>query len=304
MRYEASYVVTTGVVSILSWSSLVWYSTYHWDTVITRSFIDYTNSHKVLIGAEIEKLLGIIVVTVISTLAVYRKKKLLLESAQDAFTKNNMTKFFSKEVAQNISTSSGITSGNGVIREAGILMIDLRNFTKITRSWTPQKTLSVISDYQEIIVPIIAKYNGSIDKYMGDGIFAHFGASSDSQTYAKDMISAMLEINQAGKQWVSQRTEQGETPIDLGQASCVGPVIFGTTGSNDRLEYTTIGNAVNSAAKLEKHTKVLGVQSLTTLNSFEKAKKQGFELNLSSIVKMDSQPIDGMKEPIDIIILD
>ena len=126
---------------------------------------------------------------------------------------------------------------------------------------------------------------------------------TDLHTYAKDMIEAMLEINKASLFWSIDRKNKGLTEINLGQASCVGSVIFGTTGSTTRLEYTTIGNAVNNAAKLEKHTKEIGVQSLTTLEAFELAKNQGLTEGLKTNL-ISQQSIQGMKEILDIVILD
>ncbi len=302
LRYEVSYVLTTGILSILSWLYLVSYALIHKETNITRSFIEYTKSHDILIGAEIEKLLGLIVVTVISAISVHRKKKLLITSKIDSFSKKNMSKFFSKEVVQNLSSSSShLEVGTGVTRNAGILMIDLRNFTKITSTWSPKKTLCVISDYQEIVVPIILKNNGAIDKYMGDGIFAHFGAANESKTYAKDMLTAMQEIKIAAQNWNEDRSLKGFTLIDIGQASCVGSVIFGTTGSSTRLEYTTIGNAVNYAAKLEKYTKDINQKAITTKETYDLSLKQGlqnFDLNVQL-----SQKVPGINEEMDIVII-
>lgn len=179
LRYDIKYVAITGSLSILSWYGLLFYALQDQNSVITRSFVEYTQSHRILIGAEIEKTLGIFFVTLVSIVGVYKKKNLLRKSIEDSQARKNLTHFFSDEVVEAINNNKDVLSpGYGTTRFGAVLMVDLRSFSTITQNWSPQDILKLISEYQEIVVPIILRNKGCIDKYMGDGILAHFGVEN------------------------------------------------------------------------------------------------------------------------------
>lgn len=303
LRYDTKYLILTGTYSMMSWYGLLLYALYDSNTQVSRSFVEYTKSHHVLIGAEIEKTIGFFVVTAALMIATLRKRNLLHKSIEDKTALNSLTRFFSKQVAQVIhNNKETLKPGHGTTRFASILMIDLRNFTKTTHDWAPQDILKLISEYQNIVVPIILENNGCIDKYMGDGIFAHFGAASTSTTFARDALTAMEQINERVEEWNLQRQREGRERIEVGQAMAVGHVVFGTTGEKSRLEFTTIGSTVNLAAKLESHTKKLSVKSLTTLQAYNLAKDQGFTGN-DEVTIINDCHVDGVQESLDIVVL-
>ncbi|MGB0453717.1 MAG: adenylate/guanylate cyclase domain-containing protein [Bacteriovoracaceae bacterium] len=304
LRYETKFVLMAGLTSIFSWAALLYYALEHPATAVSRSFVNYTSSHDVLVGAEIEKIIGILVVTLATTISVHRKRKLLEQSVNDATARKNLTNFFSEDVAKAIhSDPNSLIPGHGKIAEASILTIDLRNFTKMTESWPPNDILKLISEYQSIVVPIILKNGGCIDKYMGDGILAHFGAARPSKTFAADTLKTMEEIQEAFSHWNQQRRSEGKPRLHFGQAASTGKVIFGTTGEKNRLEFTTIGSTVNIASKLEKVTKTLGVSSVLTQRTLKLSKTQGYHPN-SEIKSMKSYDLPGSDESIDLVVFE
>ena len=112
---------------------------------------------------------------------------------------------------------------------------------------------------------------------MGDGIMATFGASVTTDTYAADALRAVDHILAAADEWNAGRTAAGKPALGIGVAVASGRIIFGAVGDTTRLEYTVIGEAVNLAAKLEKHNKTEGVRAMTTVAAFELARAQGYE---------------------------
>src|SRR5262249_11206246 len=159
-------------------------------------------------------------------------------------------------------------AGQGPRRDAAILSIDLRGFTKLSAGLPADELIALLGEYHACLVPIIQRHNGSIDKYLGDGILASFGAVSPSATYAADLCRAVEAMTEGGRKWREAREAAGKSAPRIGIAAAVGEVVFGTIGHESRLEYTVIGDVVNLAAKLEKHTKREAVQALTTEETY------------------------------------
>ena len=160
----------------------------------------------------------------------------------------------------------------------------------------------MLGEYQRLLVPIIQKHNGSIDKFMGDGIMASFGAVTPSTTYAVDALSAVDEIIQAVEKWSAERNQQHHVTVSVGMGLAIGEVIFGIIGNEERLEYTVIGEAANLAAKLEKQNKVEHSQALTTASALMIAQQQGYT-NISKKKILNNRTVAGVENAIDLVVL-
>ena len=114
------------------------------------------------------------------------------------------------------------------------------------------------------MVTVIQCHGGSIDKFLGDGIMATFGAALATDSYAGDSLRAADALLEAQDDWNRERATASEAAIAAGVGVAVGAVVFGAVGDDSRLEYTVIGDTVNLAAKLECHTKVEPARGLTT----------------------------------------
>jgi adenylate cyclase len=153
--------------------------------------------------------------------------------------------------------------------------------------------MSVLAEYQSRVVPIVLKHSGSIDKFMGDGILAHFGAFSQSESCAADSLRAAIEIDASLQEWVRDRARRGYRPFGYGMGIAGGTLIFGAVGETDRLEFTVIGAPVNLSAKLEKHTKRAGARILTTQSLYDTAISQGFSTHVS-VEALPEETVDGI----------
>jgi adenylate cyclase len=301
LRYDARYVLLTGFAAMGMWLLLLWYALSRSDTEITRDFVQYIMGYHVLLGAEVDKLVSIGVVTAILTIGVVRSRRLLAVAAYDAQARRDLTRFFSPDVAQKIlSSDNPIHAGEGEIRQAATLMMDIRGFTKLAARETPNAVMKILADYQKRMVAEIFRHSGTIDKFMGDGIMAHFGAATSSETYAADALRAVEALARAAESWAE---EPDHPPLGFGIACASGQTIFGAVGDEERLEYTLIGDAVNLSAKLEKHTKVLEVRGLTTRGTYEAALQQGYTPSRPPR-ELRAQRVEGVAEPVDLVVLD
>lgn len=280
LRFQPRFVLAAGFIAATGWLALIGYviTIDPENTMITKDYVTYLTSNSILIGGEIDKIITIIMVTIVLALVLRRGQRLFVQAIAEQTAAQDLSRFFDESVATQIrSADHEIAAGEGVKREAAVLNVDIRGFTALAAQIPPDQVMSLLAEYQALLVPIVQKRNGTIDKFMGDGILATFGAVTDSDTAAADSLRAVDEIIAAAEDWSKERQSRGKTPIKVNASVAMGPIIFGAIGGENRLEYTVIGSAVNLSAKLEKHNKDFGVRALTTEFCYEKALEQGYD---------------------------
>ncbi len=271
---------------------------------VTRDFVEYMTSNAILIGAEFDKIITILVTTAILAIAIQRARKLLLSSVIEAQAHQDLNRFFAPEVAARITAAtSELTPGQGELREAAILFCDIRGFTPMAMQMPPGEIMMLLADYQRRMIEVINTHGGSVDKFLGDGIMATFGAVAPSDSYAGDALRAMTQMCRAAAAWNEERRAQALPRLKFGFAVDSGPVIFGAVGDERRLEYTVIGDAVNRAAKLENWNKQTKSAALTTQATLETAIAQGLELETEPEV-LPASAVDGIRSPVDLVVLE
>jgi class 3 adenylate cyclase len=140
--------------------------------------------------------------------------------------------------------------GNNVQKEMSILFADIRDFTYLSESMTPQDNFNFINAYLRRMEPAITENSGFIDKYIGDAIMALFGKSADNAIQAGiAMLQRLAEYNQ-------HRIQSGYVPISIGIGINTGSLMLGTIGGENRMDSTVISDAVNLASRLEGLTKL------------------------------------------------
>lgn len=303
LRFDPHYVILAGLTAAGGWLVLVGYAVQFSDVPmpITRNFATYVTSYSILLGAEFDKVISMLAVTGILAFALVRTRRLLLGAIADNIAAADLARFFAPEVAAKIRDSVGeVMTGSGHRRIAAVLTLDLRGFTKLSRRLAPDDLLRVLREYQDCVVPIVQRHGGSIDKYLGDGILASFGAVSPSPTHAADGLRALVEVMAAAGAWAKGRAARGLEAPAVGGALAAGEVVFGIIGHQSRLEYTVIGDTVNLAAKLEKHTKAEGVPALTTAATWDLAEQQGYGPSERPPVRRQRR-VEGVAEPLDLV---
>lgn len=160
-------------------------------------------------------------------------------------------------------------------RELTILISDVRNFTTMTEKSDPMELISLLDDYLAAMTEIIFKYNGIVDKFIGDGILAYWGAFTPGHNHAQEAAQAALEMIERLKELNQQWSPSGKGgPISIGIGINTGCVIFGNIGRGKKIEFTVIGDPVNLASRLEGlnkefHTSI--IVSETTKNMLGKS---------------------------------
>jgi adenylate cyclase len=186
--------------------------------------------------------------------------------------KNLFSKFVGSSVTDDLLNRE--VSLGGTRKEVVVFFSDIRGFTAMSEVLDPEDVVEMLNEYFKIMVKIINETGGVVDKFIGDAIMAIWGVpnpKSDDPIYA---IRACLRMREALNVFNEKRTAAGKDPLMIGMGLNMGPAVAGTIGSDERMEYTVIGNTVNTSSRIEASTKAFGTDLLVSEEIFERCKTQ------------------------------
>jgi adenylate cyclase len=254
LRYEVRYVFLAGAVAAVGWLLMVWYvvSVDPNDPMITRNYVDYMTSNSVLLGAEFDKVISILMVTAILAVAIARARRLLIRSVVEGTAAQDLSRFVPSEVVRKVKTADErMELGYGEVREATILFTDLEGFTRISETLSPEELIATLNAYFAVVTEPIERHGGVINQFQGDAILATFNVPEHLADHAAQAIEAALEIQTVLK----GRTFGDGIVLKSRIGINTGVVVGGLVGTGDRLGYTVHGDEVNLAARLEQINK-------------------------------------------------
>ena len=306
LRFDARYVILAGLSAIIGWSLLVLYAAAFESggMTITRDYVEYMTGNTILLGAEFDKLITIAMVTAILAVAVVRARGALSVAASEGTAKRDLSRFFDSYVAQAITGSEHeLNPGEGQQRDAAVVFFDIRGFSAMSERLDTSGLVNLLSDYQSRVVPVVQENGGVIDKFLGDGIMATFGAVVPNRTYACDALRAIDAAIDAVDDWNDTREKSGDFPIRVNASAASGNLVFAAVGDERRLEYTVIGDTVNLAAKLEKHTKKENARGVVSAEIFDLAVSQGIEPRHNYQRRL-GRTAEGVGKLLDLVVID
>ncbi len=305
LRFDALYLIVAGVAGAAGWAGMVGYAVLTDDggMMVTRDYVYYMTNNAILIGAEFDKIVSILMVTAVLAIAIARARRLLERSVAESMAARDMSRFLAPEVVSRVTEAeTAFAAGEGEARDAAILFLDIRGFTPLANALSPHDVIRLLTEYQARFTPILRAHGGVIDKFMGDGVMASFGAAQPSLTYARNALEALSACMVEAGRWSKARRDSGLAPIEVVGAVGSGRVIYGAVGDADRLDMTVIGDAVNLAAKLEKHTRRAGEAALASAEAYDLGERQGFR-PARPARRLIGEAVEGAPMPMDLVAL-
>lgn len=180
--------------------------------------------------------------------------------------KGALGKFVNPEIAE--KAMKGELKLGGERKIATIFFSDIRSFTAISEKMEPEEVVEFLNAYMTIMVKIIGEYHGIVDKFIGDAIMAVWGVPESKGNDALNAVNATVEMRRALLEFNKGRGSAKKPVIKIGSGLNTGPVLAGQIGSDDRLDYTVIGDAVNLASRVETLNKPFGTDILISADTY------------------------------------
>jgi adenylate cyclase len=182
--------------------------------------------------------------------------------------KRSLAKLFGQyvppELVDEMAKDPGAYTLAGESRELTVLFTDVRGFTTISEGLDPKQLTRLMNEFLTPMTHVIHRHRGTIDKYMGDAIMAFWGAPLHDEQHAKNALLAALDMIDSLAALQDKFKAQGWPPINIGVGLNTGEMTVGNMGSEFRLAYTVMGDAVNLGSRLEGLTKEYGVQIIVS----------------------------------------
>lgn len=219
------------------------------------------------------------ILTIASTLGAYfmvhRTRSLIGEAAnleQEASrVKSVLSRYVSEQVAETL-LGNDVNLGAGRRQRVTLMFTDVRGFTHMSERMLPEEVVQLLNAYFSRMVEALFAHDGMLDKYIGDGMMAVFGAPVPCTDHAKKAVRASLQMRRELAAFNEERVAAGLFPIKIGIGIHTGECVIGSIGSERRLDYTAIGDAVNTASRIEGLTKDHGVDILISAETFADVK--------------------------------
>lgn len=261
LRFEPVYVIAAGLSAAAGWLAMLAYAATSGEMVVTRDYVRYMTSNSVLIGAEIDKIIAILMVTGVLALALARSRRILYRAVLDSVLAKDLSRFVAPEVAARISASErGLRAGEGEVREATVLFTDIEGFSTFAEKVSPEQLVMLLNEYFEAISGAVERHGGVITQFQGDAMLITFNTVRDDPDHAAKAVRTALEIQELTRERLFGGAVRMRTRCGINS----GRIVAGAVGSAERLLYTVHGDEVNIAARLEQLNKKYGTYLLAS----------------------------------------
>jgi class 3 adenylate cyclase len=241
LRFHAGVAAFSGVISVVSYLLVL---AFHTGAAPLPNATD-----------SVITVLTMLILSAVAAVAANRGRTLIYTVAKSLvdYTKarNALVRYVSNSVADEILKMDDRSLLEGKRRDVTILMSDLRGFTRLSDSLSPETVVEILNAYFATMIEVVFKNGGTLDKFMGDAIMVIFGAPVDTVDHAARAVRTAVEMQENMSRINEKLQRHGLPEIRMGIGLSAGPAVVGDIGSEVRSEYTAIGHTVNLAQRLE-----------------------------------------------------
>lgn len=220
-------------------------------------FLSYEHFLEKILGIQLDNIWGRIIVLCMFAIfgshaqyTINERKKVARKMEQDAATRERFRRLLSPDLAEMVVSGALTVEKGGESRVATVMFVDIRGFTELSANSEAGEILKLLNDYYEILVNVIFRHEGTIDKFIGDGMMVLWGAPVSHHDDPDRAARAALDIQAAIEEFNYDRASKRLAPVEVGIGINTGPVVAGYLGSSQTMSYSVIGDTVNMASRL------------------------------------------------------
>ena len=234
-------------------------------TLADPSFID--------LGIRLQEVIVLLLTAGMLALAVSRSRSIALRQADLASERTNLARYFPRKTVDLLARRSNPLSQPRE-HKAAVLFADLISFTNWAEDRPAQETISVLRQVHELLADTVFRHDGTLDKFIGDGLMATFGTPEPTERDAVNALTAAVEMADVFRIW--KESKQGTDAGDLELAIGVhyGTIILGDIGTSRRMEFAVLGDTVNVASRLERANREIGCHLIVSTALVEAAEAE------------------------------
>lgn len=260
-----------------------------WEVIINDGFAVNAWMLEEQIKIQLYFIIGIVAI-------FWFNRKLVSTTIETEKASLTLSRYFSPEIQKEIQsmTDKGLKNEPLELKVA-IIFTDLVGFTKLSEKMNPKDVLSLLNEYQSLMIDAIFKYKGTVDKFIGDAVMANFGTPRSHGNDAQNAFDCAIEMNEKLDEWNLERSKEGLPKIKHRIGIHYGDCVVGNMGNERRMEFAVIGDAVNVASRICDACKEFDTNFLVSADLAKRVKILGrHEL-------VESYSIRGRAEPINLI---
>jgi len=263
------------VIMIFAYSGVVYYA-YHYHQVLLPYFY---------------VLFALILAYVVSIVGQYLRERKERNRVTGIFGR-----YVSKAVVNEILSEQEEIKVGGVRKDVTLMFVDIRGFTPLSEKMEPEEVINILNEYLDLCTKAVFKFEGTLDKFIGDGVMSFFGAPIAQEDHAARAARAALEMKKNSGRLAEDLEKRYGRAVYFGIGINSGPAVIGNIGSKDRVDYTAIGDTVNLAARLESNAKP--GQILISAETYERIKDK------FDCTELEPIKVKGKEKPVQIYQLD
>ena len=230
----------------------------------------------------------------LSTMIFAYSYRFIVEGKNKEKIKNAMGKYLSQDIMKNVVQNIDDIKLGGKKANVTVLFADIRGFTSMSEKMTAEEVSVILNEYFSEIEPIITKYNGVINKFIGDAVMAIFGEPIQDINHPQNAVKCACEMLKKVEQLREKWLFEGKPKIEIGIGINTGEAFVGNIGSEKRLEYTVIGDMVNLASRIESYNKVYKTNMLISSSTYTQVS------DIVDVIKIADVTIRGKAKKMDI----
>jgi len=290
LRLSFSISVFTGSLAAIEYVAVAWYITNNMDKPIVMP----KAVPPLMFFTHMVKGIMLFIAGLITGIVTDKLKKGFLKSYQTVSEKNKIMNMFGQHVSPEVMEKllQQKSEMEGEIRSVCVMFLDIRNFTTFSESRSPQEVFTYLNSLFEFMIEIVNRNHGVINKFLGDGFMAVFGAPFSDGRDSQNAVKAAREVIQTLQQEVLSGRIQ---PTNVGIGLHTGNAVTGNVGSSQRKEYTIIGDVVNLASRVESLNKQFDSQLLISDAVKNAIGKEG-----ADAISLGKVAVKGRLDPVEV----